>query len=52
LKVLKCGNGRREKISWTDHARNEYALQTAKEEINILHTIQQRRLTGLITFCV
>jgi hypothetical protein len=43
---------RMEKISWTDHVRNEQVLQTAKEETNFLHTIQQRRLNRLVTSCV
>jgi len=28
-----------EKISWTDHVRNEEALLRAKEQRNILHEI-------------
>ena len=36
-----------EKISWTDHVRNEEVLLTVKEQRNILHEI-----TGLVTFCV
>jgi hypothetical protein len=35
-----------EKISWTDHVRNEEILLRVKEqEVN-------GRLTGLVTFCV
>jgi hypothetical protein len=34
---------RREKISWTDCVRNE-VLHRAKEERNILHTIQRRKV--------
>ena len=30
---------RMEKISWTDHVRNEEALLRAKEQRNILHEI-------------
>ena len=30
---------RMEKISWTDHVRNEEVLHRAKEDSNILHTI-------------
>ena len=30
-------NGRMEKISWTDHVRNEDVLLTVKEQRNILH---------------
>jgi len=30
---------RMEKISWTDHVRNEEVLHRVKEERNILHTI-------------
>jgi hypothetical protein len=39
---------RLEKISWTDHVRNEEVLQRVKEKRNIVHTIK-RRLTGLVT---
>jgi hypothetical protein len=40
-----------EKISWTDHVRNEKALLRVKEQRNILHE-RNARLTGLVTFCV
>jgi hypothetical protein len=33
---------RMEKISWTDHMRNEEVLHRVKEEKNILHTIKRR----------
>jgi hypothetical protein len=33
---------RMEKISWTDHVRNEEVLRRVKEERNILHTIKRR----------
>jgi hypothetical protein len=32
-----------QKISWTDHVRNEEVLHKVKEERNILHTVQQRK---------
>jgi hypothetical protein len=32
-----------EKISWTDHVRNEEVLHRVKEERNILHTIKRRK---------
>ena len=32
-----------EKISWTDHMKNE-VLHSLKEERNILHTIKQRKI--------
>jgi len=32
-----------EKISWTDHVRNEEVSQTVKEERSILHTIKSRK---------
>jgi len=32
-----------EKISWTDHVRNEEVLLTAKEQRNILHEISKRK---------
>jgi hypothetical protein len=31
-----------EKISWTDHVRNEEVLRTVKEQRNILHEIRKR----------
>jgi hypothetical protein len=34
---------RMEKISWTDHVRNEEVLHRVKEERNILHTIERRK---------
>ena len=34
---------RMEKISWTDHARNEEVLRGVKDERNILHTIKRRK---------
>ena len=40
-----------EKISWTDHARNEDVLLRVKEQRNILHTEKKCRLTGLISSC-
>ena len=41
-KVLKCGAWRRtEKISWTDHVRNEEVLLGANEQRNILHDIRK-----------
>jgi len=32
-----------EKISWTDHVRNEEVLLRVKEQRNILHEISQRK---------
>jgi hypothetical protein len=34
---------RTEKISWTNHMRNEEVLHTVKVERNILHTIKRRK---------
>jgi hypothetical protein len=34
---------RMEKISWTDHVRNEEVLLTVKEQRNILHDIRKRK---------
>jgi hypothetical protein len=34
---------RMEKISWTDHVRNEDVLLTVKEQRNILHEIRKRK---------
>ena len=42
---------RMEKISWTEHVRNEEVLLRVKEQSNILHEIKGR-LTGLVTFCM
>jgi hypothetical protein len=42
---------RMEKISWTDHVRNEAVLLRVKKQRNILHDVNGRR-TGLVTFCV
>ncbi|GFG40635.1 hypothetical protein Cfor_06672 [Coptotermes formosanus] len=40
-----------EKISWTDHVRNEEVLDTVKER-NILHTIKRRKaITQLVLSC-
>jgi hypothetical protein len=32
-----------EKISWTDHVRNEKVLLRVKEQRNILHEIRKRK---------
>ena len=32
-----------EKISWTDHVRNEVVLLRVKEQRNILHEINKRK---------
>ena len=40
-----------EKISWTEHVRNEELLCSFKEERNTLHTVKTR-LTGLVTSCI
>ena len=32
-----------EKISWTDHVRNEEVLHRVNEERNILHTVKSRK---------
>ena len=34
---------RMEKISWTDHARNEEVLLRVNEQTNILHEIRKRK---------
>ena len=36
-----------EKISWTDHVRNEDALLTVKEQRNILHEIRKRKASWI-----
>jgi hypothetical protein len=40
------------RISWTDREGNEEVLQRGKEERNILQTLREGRLTGLVTFRV
>ena len=42
---------RMEKISWTDHVRNEDVLLRVKERISYMKYVNGRR-TGLVTFCV
>jgi hypothetical protein len=32
-----------EKISWTDHVKNEVVLHSTKKEVNILHTVRRRK---------
>jgi hypothetical protein len=41
-----------DKISWTDHVRNEEVLLGVKEQRNILHEIINGRRTGLVKICV
>jgi hypothetical protein len=43
---------RMEKIRWADRVGSEEVLQRVKEERNILQTIKEGTLTGLITCCV
>jgi hypothetical protein len=38
-----CCRRRMEKISWTDHVRNEDVLLRVKEQRNILHEIRKRK---------
>ena len=38
---------RMEKISWTDHVRNEDVLLRVKEQRNILHEIHKRKVTWI-----
>jgi hypothetical protein len=39
---------RMEKISWTDHVRNEEVLLRVSEQRNMLHEIKNGRLIGLV----
>jgi hypothetical protein len=39
--------GRMEKISWTDHVRNEDVLLRVKEQRNILHEIRKWKATWI-----
>jgi hypothetical protein len=41
-----------EKISWTDHVKNEDVLLRVKEQRNILHEYVNGRQTELVTFYV
>jgi hypothetical protein len=41
-----------EKISWTDHVRNEEVLLTVKVQRNIYMKYVNGRQTGLVTFYV
>ena len=43
---------RMEKISWPDRVIIEEVLQRVKEERNVVQTIKEGTLTGLITWCV
>jgi len=36
-----------EKISWTDHVRNEEVLRRVKEQRNILHAISKQKATWI-----
>jgi len=38
-----------EKISWTDHVRNEEVLLRVNEQRNILHEIKNGKPIGLVT---
>jgi hypothetical protein len=39
---------RMEKISWTDHVRNEEVLLSVKEQRNILHEIRKRKANWIV----
>jgi hypothetical protein len=41
-----------EKISWTDHVRNEEVLPRVKEQRNILHKISKRKANWIGHFCI
>ena len=43
---------RRMEISWTHHVRNEEVLLTVKEQWNILHEINKRKVNWMVTFCL
>jgi len=43
---------RKEKITWTDHVRNEEVLLRVKERRNIVHEIRKRKANWMATFCV
>ena len=41
-----------EKNCWTNRVRDDELLLTVKEERNILHTIKEGTVTGLVALCV
>jgi hypothetical protein len=43
---------RMEKISWTDHVRNEDALLRVKKQRNLLHEIRKGKANWKVTFYV
>jgi len=43
---------RMERISWTNHVRNEEVLLRVKEQRNILHEVRKRKANWIVTFCV
>jgi hypothetical protein len=43
---------RMEKISWTDHVRNEEILHTVKEDENIVHKTEKNKGNWMATSCV
>ena len=43
LEIFEMWCWRMEKISWTDHVRNEEVLLRVKEQRNILHEIRKRK---------
>jgi len=43
---------RMEKISWTDHVRNEDVFLRVKEQRNILHEIRRRKANWIGHICV
>jgi hypothetical protein len=47
---MRCWR-RVEKLIWTDHVKTE-VLHTVEAERNILNTINEGRLTGLVTSCI
>jgi hypothetical protein len=40
---------RMEKISWTDHVRNEEVLLRVNQRRNILHEIRKRKTNWMVT---
>jgi hypothetical protein len=38
-----------EKIIWKERVKNEEVLRTVKEKMNVLCTIERRKVTGLVT---
>jgi len=43
---------RMEKVSWTERVNNKEVLHRVEQEGNIMHTVKEGRLMGLVTSCI